>query len=130
MQSLGLTRSLPVLGRRKVGNAFLQNGASVGVTVPPTTVTTPRRGVSSDEIKGKTVKLGYWGSQGIHPGYPRTTPERLPGVDLNLQERLDELYSEENERRKNRKDIGFPPKKIGEIFFYSIKNGKHNTLQH
>ena len=55
----------------------------------------------------KHHRLGWWGGQGVKAGYPRTTPERIAGVDPNLQERLDELYAEENERRRNRKDIGF-----------------------
>ncbi len=63
---------------------------------------------------GRNAKnKGWWGAKGLgRPGYPVTTPHRVPGLDKNLQERLDELYAEENERKRRRRDIGFPAAKV------------------
>lgn len=63
----------------------------------------------SDELAPRSHSLGWWGSKGPgRPGYPRTTPLRQAGLDLNLQERLDEMYAEEKHQRQQRRDIGFP----------------------
>ncbi len=45
------------------------------------------------------------------PNYPRITPNRILGADYNLQERLDQMYAEENARRANRRDVGIGDKK-------------------
>jgi len=70
----------------------------------------------------KTAGGSFWNSAGTgNPPYPRTNVYREAGVDKNLQERLDELYGEHNERKKNRKDIGFSKVEISEFLIHFHK---------
>ena len=56
-------------------------------------------------------KYGVWGESGMgKPPYQITNVKRVAGVDLSLQERLDQLFHEVNERKKLTRDLGLPPK--------------------
>lgn len=61
-------------------------------------------------------KIPAWfRKRGARAGYPAFIwPQdgRIIGVDKNLQERLDDMFQEQNRPLKNRTDIGFPPQKI------------------
>jgi len=59
-------------------------------------------------------KVGWFRRRGARLTYPTSNPPymRKIGVDLNLQERLDQMFSgEQSELSEKAIDIGFPPKK-------------------
>lgn len=57
-------------------------------------------------MKGKS---GWFSRRGTRAGYPASWPNsRVVGVDLNLQERLDNIYCDQRQAEKYRKDIGMP----------------------
>ena len=59
-------------------------------------------------------KIGWFRRRGTRQLYPDSNPKfmRQVGVDLNLQERLDQMFVEEKaEELKKRVDIGFPVNK-------------------
>merc|ERR1711860_219394 len=75
--------------------------------------TSVRHNSDNFEAYGRGQKHGTFGYQGpARPGYPSNFPKRKPGADMTLQERLDELYKERNEKIAKRKNIGFPKKKV------------------
>jgi len=59
------------------------------------------------------TKTGWFGRRGSQPGHPYVHPERMRtvGVDKNLQERLNELYFDEHQAAKSRRNIGMEAKK-------------------
>ena len=59
----------------------------------------------------RRAKIGWWRRRGSRMLYPNSDPTYLRqiGVDLNLQERLDELFKEEHaENEAKSVDIGYP----------------------
>jgi hypothetical protein len=82
---------------------------------PMNLLSVPFRSISHSELPGYRKRYEQWHHRGPgKPNYPRITPIRIPGSDYNLQERLDIIFKEENDRRKKRKDIGEVRKKKGE----------------
>ena len=74
---------------------------------------TVTRCVTNSEIASRyrqKSKVGWWRRRGSRMLYPASDPAYLRqiGVDLNLQERLDEMFKEENAEIKSKSiDIGF-----------------------
>ena len=57
------------------------------------------------------LKKNRWRRKGTRLLYPTSNPTQLRqvGVDLNLQERLDDMFKEEHDKIAAKKiDIGFP----------------------
>ena len=72
------------------------------------------RNVNSGEIisryqRGK-AKVGWFRRKGSRLLYPTSNPNymRRVGVDLNLQQRLDQMFAKEQEEQAARIDIGIP----------------------
>ena len=71
------------------------------------TLATSARCVSHMEVGGRHYRYEKWHRRNPAKKYPNVAfPDRIPGADFNLQERLDMLYAEEKQKRENRKDIG------------------------
>ena len=53
-------------------------------------------------------KSGWFTRKGTKAGYPPSWPHqsRVVGIDLNLQERFDEMYKDRRKAEKIRKDVG------------------------
>ena len=67
----------------------------------------------------RVPKVGWWRRRGVRLTYPTSDPAymRRIGVDLNLQERLDEMFAkEQSEAISKAIDIGFPPR--SKYFFF------------
>merc|ERR1712141_126720 len=74
----------------------------------------PKRNVNDGRIESRVwrSKSGWFSRRGTRPGYPASWPNsRVVGVDLNLQERLDQMYCDQRLAVKHRVDIGMPAKK-------------------
>ena len=72
----------------------------------------------------RASKIGWWRRKGTRLLYPTSNPTELRqvGVDLNLQERLDEMFKEEHDKISAKKiDIGFPIPKPSNYFIYFVK---------
>jgi len=67
--------------------------------------------MSGTEIESRYAKTtaGWFTRKGTQAGLPMLHPDRLRtvGVDKNLQERFDEMYKDEREAFKRRRNIGF-----------------------
>ena len=71
------------------------------------TLATSARCVSHTELGGRYYRYEKWHRRNPAKKYPNVAfPNRIPGADFNLQERLDMLYAENKHKRENRKDIG------------------------
>ena len=72
------------------------------------------RCVTNSEIASRyrqRPKVGWWRRRGSRMMYPTSDPIYLRqiGVDLNLQERLDEMFKAENVEKESKSvDIGYP----------------------
>ena len=86
--------------------AARQSQSVIRSKVNPTLLISARC-VSHMELGGKHYRYERWHRRNPAKKYPNVAfPNRVPGVDFNLQERLDMLYAEDKHRRENRKDIG------------------------
>ena len=80
----------------------------------------------------RVPSVGWWRRKGSRHLYPTSNPKymRQVGVDLSLQERLDEMFEEEHAQIAAKKiDIGFPTVKGGRrhILFKFLKVQMRNT---
>ena len=86
------------------------------------------RNVNNGEITPRyqrgVPKVGWFRRKGSRLLYPTSNPNfmRRVGVDLNLQQRLDQLFAHEYEEQKGRADIGIPVAK-------DSKKDKISTMQ-
>lgn len=95
--------SAPLLLR----TAAWQSHSVIRSKVTPALAVTSARCVSHMEVGGKHYRYEKWHRRNPAKKYPNVAfPNRVPGADFNLQERLDMLYSEQKHKRENRKDIG------------------------
>lgn len=75
----------------------------------PECLVSSSRNVNDGRIESRYMKSksGWFSRKGTRPGYPASWPDsRVIGVDLNLQERLDQIYCDQRQAERSRKDIG------------------------
>ena len=79
-------------------------------TLPACKVCPPIRHTNDGSIESRyrKSKAGWFTRKGTRAGYPPSWPNqlRVVGIDLNLQERLDEMYKDQRIAEKNRREVG------------------------